>query len=62
MTRRERIKPVLRRWAERSLRLSKDAAALYDALVPSEYLYGELIREIHDEALEMYYKLLEATK
>lgn len=56
---RNRIKVSLTRFAERSLRLSKDAAAVYEMLMPSESKYAEALQQIHDGALELYYTALE---
>ena len=52
---RNRIKLSLGRFADRALRLSKDAAAVYEMLLPSETKYAEALQQIHDGALELYY-------
>lgn len=56
---RNMAKNALTRFAERLLRLSGDAAKVYENLSPSETKYWEALQRIHDDALELYYVALE---
>lgn len=51
----KRIEKKFSQFMERALRLSKDAAMVYEYLLPSESKYAEFLQRIHDEALELYY-------